>query len=182
MATPKSTITEARIRDVAKAMMKAWNDHDVDAILAHLTDDVLWAEPSLEEPIHGKEAVAADLRDTFKAFPDLHFPMEDFHIFPSAEQQANVVTWTLTATMTGPLEMGLPATGRPVRIGGTTVSRFHDGEVSEFTTYYDSLDFMQQLGLLPKTSGIGFRALVLADFLALRAGALAGRARKAVRL
>lgn len=41
--------------------------------------------------------------------------------------------------------------------------------------YYDSLDFMQQLGFLPETGRLGFKAVVLADY-------LAGRAKKALHL
>lgn len=176
MATAKPTLTEAKIRDTSKAMLQAWNDHSVEGILALLTDDVLWSDPGLTEPAHGKEAVAAHLRDVFKAFPDLHLPVEDVHMFPSVEQQANVATWTLTATMTGPLEMGLPATGKRVRTRGATVSRFRDDEVCEYTSHWDSLDFLQQLALLPKTDGLGFKAIIMADVLADKATDLAGKA------
>ncbi|MGH3332639.1 MAG: nuclear transport factor 2 family protein, partial [Nocardioidaceae bacterium] len=57
MATAKTPVSEAKIIDVAEAMFRAYNDHDVDSILEHLTDDVVWAEPSIEEPLRGKDAV-----------------------------------------------------------------------------------------------------------------------------
>jgi hypothetical protein len=38
---------------------------------------------------------------------------------------------------------------------------------------YDALDFMQQNGLLPKSDGMGFKAVVMADV-------LAGKAKKAL--
>lgn len=181
MATTKSTLTEAKLRDASQAMLKAWNDHDVEGILGLLTDDVLWTEPSLTEPARGKEAVGAHLRDVFRAFPDLHLPVEDFRMFPSVEQQAVAATWTFTATMTASLEMGLPATGKRVRTRGATVSRFRDEKVSEYTAHWDSLDFLQQLALLPRTDGLGFKAIVMADVLAGKATDLASKAIKAVR-
>lgn len=167
MATTKSPTTEAQIRVVAEAVFRAWNDHDVEAILAHLADDVVWSEPSLDEPTRGKLAVAADLKDTFTTFPDLHFPVEGYQVFPSADQEASVGTWTLTATMTGSSKrVGVPATGKSVLISGTVLTRFSEGLISEYTTYYDMLDFMQQLGLLPKSNGLGFKAVVMADLVA----------------
>ena len=180
MAAPKST-TEARMREVADATYQGWNDHDIDTIVEYLTDDIVWKDPSLTEPLHGKEAVAADLKDTFAAFPDLRFKEEDFHTFCDTTQGLCVVTWTLMGTMTGSFQTtGLPATGRPVRASGVLVNRFRDGLVAEYTSYFDSLDFMQQLGLLPKTDGLAFKGLVIADALALKAEELAGRAVKAI--
>lgn len=161
-----ATMTETQMRAVSETLFQVWNTHDVEGILEHLTDDVVWAEPTLEEPARGKEAVAADLKDTFTAFPDLRL-LEDFQLFPSVEQQASVATWTLMATMTGPSQVaGVPPTGKSVRISGTTISRFRDGLISEYTTHYDSLNFMQQVGLLPKTNGLPFKAVVMADILA----------------
>lgn len=180
MATTKSALTEAKIREMSKSMLQAWNDHDVPGILTLLSDDIIWREPGLPEPARGKEAVDSHLRSLFKAYPDFHLPVEDFHTFPSVEQQANVATWTLTATMTGSFE-GLPSAGKSVRTSGTTVTRFADGKVVEYTSYFDSLDFLQQLGLLPKMDSLGFKALVMTDVLAGKAVELADRAVKAMR-
>jgi steroid delta-isomerase-like uncharacterized protein len=182
MATAKSTMTEAQMRTVAETVFRAWNAHDVEGILEHLTDDVIWAEPSLVEPARGKEAVTADLKDSFSTFPDLSFEEEDFHVFPNTEQGAFIVTWTLTGTMTGSSKAtGLPATGKQVRISGTQISRVRGNLIYEYVIVYDMLNFLQQLGALPKSDGLGFKALVMADVLAGRAEALAGKAVKVVR-
>ena len=41
--------------------------------------------------------------------------------------------------------------------------------------YYDTLGMMQQLGFLPETTGLGFKAVVLADI-------LAGKAKKVLHM
>lgn len=169
MEASKTAVTDAEIRAMCDRALEAWNNRDVEAILALLTDDVAWTEAALVEPAHGKAEVAAHLKETFRAFPDLHFAAEEYHVFPDAEQQAVAVEWVMTATMTGPLEGGVPPTGRPVRISGTVVSRMRDGLVHDYVNYYDALGFMQQLGLLPRTQGVTFKAVVMADFLATRA-------------
>jgi steroid delta-isomerase-like uncharacterized protein len=144
-----------------------------------VTDDIVWSDPSLVETLRGKDDVAADLKATFAAFPDLRFVEDDFHVFCDAKLGMCLVTWTLEGTMTGSFQTtGLPATGKPVTASGVVVNQFRDGLVSEYTNHWDALDFLQQVGLLPKADGLAFKGLVMADALALKAEELAGRARK----
>jgi steroid delta-isomerase-like uncharacterized protein len=166
MATTESHLTETQMRGVASELLEAWNRHDIDAILEHVHPDVVWTEPTLEAPAHGKEAVRAALKNTFTAFPDLHVPAEDFEVYVDAKMQTAVSTWTITGTMTGPLDTGVPATGKSVRIRGANQTRYRDGMLGEFTQYYDSYELMHQMGLVPKANGLPFKALVLADVVA----------------
>ena len=182
MAATKTPMTAEKMRSLADDVLEAWNAHDVDEILEYFTDDVLWAEPTLEEPIRGKEAVAAHLKDTFQAFPDLRVLKEDFHVFPDTEESAGVSIWTLKATNTGPSkETGIPATGKQVTMSGTNLFRFRGDLIKEYVLVYDSLNLLQQLGALPKSDGLGFKALVMADIFAGRAQELAGKAVHAIR-
>ena len=162
-----STLSEAQMRELSDEMLDVYNRHDIETWVEHLTEDVVWTEPTLPEPAHGKQAVAAALRDTFTAFPDLR--VSDLKVYPDVEGQSAVVTWSLTGTMTGALENGTPATGRRVQMSGANVAHFRDGLLREYTLYYDSLAMMQQLGLLPKSTGLGFKAIVMADVVALKA-------------
>jgi steroid delta-isomerase-like uncharacterized protein len=175
MAQPKTPITDQRIREITQLAYQAWNNHDADAIADLLTDDVVWTDPGLPEQLRGKEAVVTYLKDVFKAFPDMHFPAEDFMAFPDASKGMDLTKWTMTATMKESLDIGLPATGKSVRTSGVVFSRYRGDKICEYTNYYDSLDFLQQLGLLPKSDGLPFKALVMADVLA---GAVIDRASK----
>lgn len=166
MATTQSHLTEAQMRSFAGEVLDAWNRHDIEAILEHLHPDVVWIEPTLEAPAHGKEAVRALLKNNFTAFPDFHLPAEDFVLYVDTTMQSGVSTWSFSGTMTGPLDTGVPATGKSVRIRGANQARYRDGLISEFTQYYDSYDMMQQMGLLPKATSLGFKALVMADVMA----------------
>lgn len=179
MAPAAKPTTETRMREVAEVTFKAWNDHDVDTILDYLTDDIVWSDPTLVGPLRGKADVARDLNARFAAFPDLHFAEDDFHVFYDVKLGQCLVTWTLTGTMTGFFETtGIPATGKHARTSGVLACSFRDGFVSEYTNHWDALDFLQQLGLLPKTDGLAFKSLVMADLFAVKAEDLAGRARK----
>ena len=116
--------------------------------------------------MRGKEAVAKELRNNFTAFPDFHVPNDDFQLYVDTASQTASSTWTFTGTMTGPLDTGVPATGRSVRMRGADQARYRDGLISEFTQFFDSYELMHQMGLLPKSTGLAFKALVLADVMA----------------
>jgi steroid delta-isomerase-like uncharacterized protein len=166
MATTDTPLTEAQMRATADKLLEAWNLHDIEGILEHLHPDVVWTDPTLEAPAHGKEAVRTVLKNTFTAFPDFHVPTEDFEIYPDAKTQTGVATWTISGTMTGRLDTGVPATGRSVRIRGANQSRYRDGLICEYNQYFDSYELMVQMGMLPKATSLGFKALVLADVMA----------------
>lgn len=169
-------MTKAQHHAIADELFTAWNAHDVEGILEHMTDDVVFVDPAIE-PAKGKEAVRAHLRDNFTSLPDMRFAREDYQLYLSDEDASSIATWTMKGTNTGPSkETGLPATGKEVTISGTVISRFRDGLICEYVLVYDVLDFLQQVGALPRTDGVGFKALVMFDVIAGKAADQAGKA------
>jgi ketosteroid isomerase-like protein len=53
----------------------------------------------------------------------------------------------------GPLQLSsgetLPATGKVIRIRGCDFATVHNGLITDYRVYFDRLDFLAQLGLLP---------------------------------
>jgi predicted ester cyclase len=151
-------MTEAEIRAHADAVFLAMNEHDVDGLLEHLADDVVWIEPG--HLLRGKDAAAAHQKAKFEAFPDMHFSAEAVRLTTSLDPPSYASPWETTGTMLGAL-LGIPATGRAVRFSGTTVCTFRSGLISEYRVDYDRLDLLQQLGVLPKTDGLGFKTVAM---------------------
>lgn len=174
MRATAKRLTKAEMRAFLEDYMKAWNDHDIDKILSMLTDDVVWTHPFTIEPLRGKDAVRADLSETYRSFPDLHFPVEDSEVFLTDDHSRAVTTWTLVATMTEQSQ-GFEPTGRIARISGLCVYKVRDGLISEHTIVYDGLEFTRQLGLLPREKSLTFKAL-------LELQRLTTKAKKAIRL
>jgi steroid delta-isomerase-like uncharacterized protein len=85
----------------------------------------------------------AAAREERKAFPDLQGAVN--HMV--AEGDLVVVHWTVRATNTQP-GMGLPATGKPIKISGMTLFRFREGKISEEWNAWSWLSVLKQLGLL----------------------------------
>lgn len=79
-----------------------------------------------------------------EAFPDLTIMVDDM----LAEDDKVVTHWTATGTHLGEL-MGIPATGKSVRVSGIAIDRCTDGKVVEHWDVFDQMGMLQQLGVVP---------------------------------
>lgn len=160
MKATTKRLTKVQMYLLIEGFAQALNDHDVDAVTEYMTDNVVWSHPFTMEPLRGKDAVKADLSETFRSFPDLHAPVDDSGIFLSDDHSRAVTTWTMLGTMSGPSPQGFESTGRFLRISGVGIFRFRDGLISEYTMVYDGLDFARQLGILPREKSLTYKALL----------------------
>ena len=65
-----------------------------------------------------------------------------------AEGDRVATRWIASATNTGSV-MGMPATGKAVRVTGVNVTRFAEGKIVESWFNFDMLTLLQQLGAVP---------------------------------
>jgi steroid delta-isomerase-like uncharacterized protein len=87
-------------------------------------------------------------REERTAMPDMQVAVK--HIV--AEGDLVVVHWTVWGTNTQP-GMGLPATGKPVKVSGMTLFRFRAGQISEEWNAWSMLSVLKQVGLLCPPNG-----------------------------
>jgi steroid delta-isomerase-like uncharacterized protein len=80
----------------------------------------------------------------YAAFPDLHHVIED----TVAEGDKAVVSITLEGTHKGDF-MGIPATGKEVRVSAIAIFQIADGKVTRVFGVLDQAGMMQQLGAAP---------------------------------
>ena len=66
-----------------------------------------------------------------------------------ADGENLVKHWQFKGTHTGDF-MGIPPTGKTVDIEGCTVAKIVDDKIVEEQDFMDNLEFMQQLGLMPR--------------------------------
>ena len=59
-----------------------------------------------------------------------------------------VKQWNFKGTNTGEF-FGMSPTGKEVNIDGVTLVKMKDGKIAQEQDFFDNLDFMQQLGLIP---------------------------------
>ena len=129
---------------------EAWNAHDVDGSLALYSDDVVWVDVGIPEPLRGKDAVRQYVQGWFSAFPDIKLTVKNRLV--TEDQVAGELEWI--GTQSGPLQLGpgtpaLPATGKKVIGKGTYFVRVKNNKATEVHTYPDTAGLMMQLGLMP---------------------------------
>ena len=140
MATPRETL---------HAAIAAWNAHDLPKVAGFYRPDVVLVTPDTGE-VKGREQAVEWNRKFMEAFPDgkLEIPAS----FDSGD--TGIVEWVFYGTNTGPLPLPngetLPATGRRVTVRGIDVSILEGGSVVSQRSYYDQVELLTQLGLMPE--------------------------------
>lgn len=92
-------------------------------------------------------SLAEDLaiaRDERTAMPDMQIVVNRM----LAEGDLVAVHWTAWGTNTQP-GMGLPATGKKIKVSGITIFRFKAGKISEEWSAWNMLSVLKQAGLFP---------------------------------
>ena len=119
------------------------NEGNLDAIDELLDPGVVdhAAPPGVPTGREGAKQFFAIVRS---AFPDLHHTIEDM----IAEGDKVVMRSTWSGTHQEEF-MGIPATGRRVRVSAIDISRVADGRIVEHWEQSDALGLMQQLGVIP---------------------------------
>lgn len=110
-----------------------------------LFDEVVAPDSIDHDPAPGQVAGPKGYRALFtelrSAFPD----MKAEPIELVADDDAIAFAYTLTGTHQGPF-MGIPATGKKVKIRGLQISKFSNGKMVERWGSSDQLGILQQIG------------------------------------
>lgn len=130
-------IEDAMRRFVAEVM----NQGNFDVVDEIVDPNYVYRSP--DEELHGTEALKAFLAGYHAAFPDLRMAIDELVV---ADDKA-VIFFTLTGTHEGPL-MGIPPTGKEMRVHGVVRSRFEDGRIVEEWEVLDQLAILTQLGVV----------------------------------
>lgn len=110
----------------------------------------VWEDVVEQVPLPGQGPGLAGLQDVLrgmrKAFPDLHFGVEE----QVAEGDKVPTRFEWTGTHRNEF-LGVPATGRPVKVWGMVIDRLEGGRIKETRILMDIFGLMMQLGaIVPK--------------------------------
>ena len=131
---------------------EVWNQGKIETVHELLAEDAIGvgqAEPGVE--IHGPADFIPFVHRIRGAFPDIKVTVED--AFGARDQV--VLRWSATMTHTGN-HLGIPASGKPVRITGMSMVRIRDGKIVVGWDNWDQLAMMQQIGAYehPRTTAV----------------------------
>jgi steroid delta-isomerase-like uncharacterized protein len=138
-----------------KALSAAWTDafnaHDEEAIRASYADDATSTAPG-GVSLEGADAITGYAMTWLSAFPDARITVHQEVAGDDWVAQMFTFSGTHTGTLAGP-DGDIPATGESLSGRGASLTRFRDGKIVEDHLYFDQVDVMTQLGLMPETAG-----------------------------
>jgi steroid delta-isomerase-like uncharacterized protein len=129
---------------IVRRFWGVWEEGNIDLVDELLAPDYINHTPASPDQPTGPEGVKGVVAMFRSAIPDLRVVVEDM----IAEGDKVVVRYTLEGTHEGEL-FGVPPTGQRLNIKSIAVERVSDGKIREHWRVTDSLDMMQQLGVIP---------------------------------
>jgi steroid delta-isomerase-like uncharacterized protein len=137
-----------------KALVRRVYDEVINEEHKAAIDDVFASDVIVHDPFTGVQHGIAAFKQLLAMF-DAAFPhhrVEVHHLI--AEDDYVTVLHTHLAHHAGPF-MGLPPTGKDLRVDGVEVMRLAGGKIIEFWRHDDDAGLLMQLGVLPQPEAVG---------------------------
>jgi ketosteroid isomerase-like protein len=118
--TGQAALADSTTLKVLTGFVKAFNAHDVNAILSYMANDCVFlasgGPDAYGEKFEGKEAVRKAFEDVFKTYPDAHWGNVSYFI----SGDRTVTEWLFTGTRTD---------GSRVEVKGCDLCTFRNGKI-----------------------------------------------------
>ena len=135
---------------VAMAATEAFNAHDEERIRSHYTDSSVFEAPG-DIRLEGPEAITAYAMSWLSAFPDARITAHNQVASGDWAVQEFTFEGTHTETLAGPTG-DIPATNRRLVGRGIEAIRVENGKIIQDNLYFDQVQVMTQLGLMPEAA------------------------------
>jgi steroid delta-isomerase-like uncharacterized protein len=110
--------------------------------------EFVWEDVVEQVPLPGQGSGLEGLKDVLRAmrfgFPDLVFAIQE----QIAEAEKVVSRFEWTGTHQGQF-LGIPPTGKSVRVWGIVIDRLEAGRIKDTRLIMDTMGLMMQLGVIP---------------------------------
>ena len=154
-------------RDIIDRVTQAAMSGDVETLRGLYAEEAVIETPD-QGTITGRDAIVEWISGFQKAFPDLTYePLNEYEIGNTAIDEGAISgthtgpleaptgetvppTGTHTAPLATPTGESLPATGKRVRLRECDVAAVENGVVMSHRFYFDQMEFLAQLGLVPE--------------------------------
>jgi steroid delta-isomerase-like uncharacterized protein len=140
---PEEGTMSAADEAVVRRFYEQMNNERKNGLAAELfTADHRMHDPQV--PCEDGPAGIAAVIETYQRGVDGHWQIEE--IFSAGDRV--VVRWTGSGTHVAEIN-GIPPTGKSVRVDAITIHRMADGKIAETWEVWDTLGFLQQIGVVP---------------------------------
>ena len=135
-------------RETADAFTAALNAADFDKAAAFYAPDVVFVAPDAGE-LTGREQAGEHHRAFFQAFEGATVEIVGAHDAGNVTIDEWVFRGTHTAPLATPTGEEVPPTGRSIELHGADVQVHRDGAVTHHRLYFDQVELLRGLGLMP---------------------------------
>lgn len=137
----KRVFTEEDAKVLMDQYMETMNRTDLDLVDEIIAPEFVIRSPLFPEPIKGIEGYKALVTNTSKTFSDFSATIEEVVV----KGDKIWSRFSMEGINTGPLG-DIPATGKKFHVSGLAITRVVNGKIVEDDTFWNVLDFYQQLG------------------------------------
>lgn len=128
---------------VRRLYEEVWNGRKLETLGQLVSPSHALHGPNFTGSSIGPEAYKHQVAQFVRAFPDLHWEIEE----TISEKDKVVVLWTFTGTHKGEYR-GIAPTNKKVSVDGITVHHVTDGKIMDSYANWDTWGMMQQLGVV----------------------------------
>lgn len=116
----------AALSKIEGPLVAAWNAHDVEAVVACYSDDLVYVDPNTRGPVEGADAMRRYLTKLFARW-QMHWTIKQ--VFPLADVDGSAALWRASLTAR--------ATGKTAEVDGMDLVLIEGDKVSRNEVYYD---------------------------------------------
>jgi steroid delta-isomerase-like uncharacterized protein len=138
-------------RDTIEAGLRAWNAGDMEGFLASYADDATLWVAGMPAEAKGKDQIRQVAQAYFTAFPGSQFTTKTLIESGNWVTLEHVFTGTHNGVFVTPAGE-LPPTGKTVVNPAVDVFQLSGGRIIAQRTYFDNVDILTQLGVMPAAS------------------------------
>ncbi len=139
----------ATAQEVGAQFLAAFNAHDEGRMRELTAENAVFEGPAAQ--VEGKDATVGYAMAWINAFDDARLEVHNELVAGDWVIQEFVFAGMHTGTLHSPAG-DIPATNRQLRGRGTQIIHIEDGLVADTRLYFDQVDVMTQLGLMPETA------------------------------
>jgi len=133
---------EEQNKALVKRAMEALSKGDLDTIKELMAPEFVRYSPSTTIDIRSLEELVEVVKMIHGGLPDINISIEQSY----AEGDTVISRYIMRGTHLGEFQ-GMPATGNKLETSGILIFRIKNGKVVEIREEFDSVGFMQQLGM-----------------------------------
>ena len=130
-----------------EAIVNAWNTGELTGLDNLVSENVSRNVPnSIGENINNLNQLKEHITRFRSEFPNLEIAIDDV----ITNDNTVALTWNFTGVNTGQGDLGM--TGRTIDINGSSILRIENNLLVEEEVYFDSYEFLNQLGLIDRAT------------------------------